>query len=212
MAVASIGVFAPRFYGTRKEWCFSSSAVMGSSLKLSQELGDCPCRLAHKSSIVAALRTSGGFGKRPEAKAKPKILKELEVNKVESTDTYKIFARKVAGEEAQSKWESIGEILIESGASVEVALKERKNFLAAGVKYQHPVLVILEKGEAVEYGVQLAPPKDAKDAKEEATKGGDEKEAPEITVVDLGGKQPEETVPAILRVDDGKSPGKTRKF
>lgn len=135
-----------------------------------------------------------GFGQqRTEIKTKHK-LKNLDPSKVEVVQTFGIFARKLQAGEPVSKWESIGEILLENESDVDTALKERRKKLLAAAKYQYPSFMILETGEELQYGFHKVSEVDSVS------------ENDEITVVDVKGKEPEISIPAILRADDGIKP------
>eukprot|EP00246_Nothoceros_aenigmaticus_P009769 TRINITY_DN25615_c0_g1_i1.p1 TRINITY_DN25615_c0_g1~~TRINITY_DN25615_c0_g1_i1.p1 ORF type:complete len:222 (-),score=25.90 TRINITY_DN25615_c0_g1_i1:156-782(-) len=161
----------------------------------------------HKASIredVYGYRRAGarwvmqsgtGFSKRTESKPKHKVL-TLDVSKAAGVDTFTLFARKIGEDGLGSAWEQIGDLLVESNADVEIALKERRKKLLAAAIHQHPLTLIARLGEDIQYGYK----------KVTEVEGGSESESEsgtDVTPVDIKGKEPEKSVPAILRVDDG---------
>lgn len=139
----------------------------------------------------AGIPEVSGFGsQRAGGKAKHKLL-TLDPAKVEEVQKFDLYARKFTKDEPASKWEPIGEILVEKETNLELALKERRKKLLAAAQHQHPSFLMLSAGEEVQYGYR---------------KAGEEKNETDITVVDVKGKDLDSSIPALLRVDDGVKP------
>eukprot|EP00850_Spirogloea_muscicola_P002319 SM000009S23448 [mRNA] locus=s9:65001:67066:- [translate_table: standard] len=153
-----------------------------------------PPACARYSPLV---RCQAGFGKKVQTKAKPKKLINLEVSKDMKLETYKLFVRK----QSAAKWELLGDIVVETGANVEVAIRERKQKLLAAVKHQYPLLGTLKAGEEVEFGYWLLQGAGGED--------GDKKQVEvnvgDVVLISMRGPV-DDAVPAILRVDDGSRP------
>lgn len=141
------------------------------------------------------MQRGAGFGQqRTEAKTKHKVI-TLDPSKLEEVQKYNIFARKLKKGEPISKWESIGDILLQNQSDLEAALKERRKKLLAAAKYQYPSFVALSTGEELQYG----------SCKADEENNGDENNDG-ITVVDVRGKEPDISIPALMRADDGVKP------
>ncbi|KAH7299122.1 hypothetical protein KP509_25G073800 [Ceratopteris richardii] len=137
---------------------------------------------------MGPLSDVAGFGsQRTGGKMKHRLL-TLDTSKLEKVCTFDLFARKLQENGAASKWERIGEILVEKETDVEMAMKERRRKLLAAAQHQYPAFLMLSAGEEVQYGY---------------CKSGVESKDTEITVVDVKGKDLDDSIPAVLRADDG---------
>eukprot|EP00850_Spirogloea_muscicola_P022106 SM000277S10341 [mRNA] locus=s277:70113:73690:- [translate_table: standard] len=150
-----------------------------------------------RGSYSPLVRCQAGFGKKVQIKAKPKKLINLEVSKDMKLETYKLFVRK----QSAAKWELLGDIVVEAGANVEAAIRERKQKLLAAVKHQYPLLGTLKAGDEVEFGYWLLQGAGGED--------GDKKHVEvnvgDVVLISMRGPV-DDAVPAILRVDDGSRP------
>lgn len=132
-----------------------------------------------------------GFGSQNGGSKTKHKLKTLDPTKVEEVQTFNLFARKLAKDEPASKWEAIGEILVEKETDLELALKERRRKLLAAAQHQYPSFLMRSAGEEVQYGYR---------------KAGEEQKENDVTSVDVKGKELISSIPALLRADDGVKP------
>lgn len=153
-----------------------------------------------RAAALRPLAAGGGFGQKAAAKAKPKQ-ESIDFRRVTSVDTYKLFVRK-SGE----MWGPLGEVLVEEGADVAQALRERRKTLLAAVHHQYP-LFLRPKMEEVEFGIfkdESAPKAVQPAAASNSPPPRMEVPADGIVLTDLGGKLEEgAAMAATLRVDDG---------
>ncbi|MCO5571655.1 hypothetical protein L7F22_025402 [Adiantum nelumboides] len=154
-------------------------------------------RMLRGARSMAPLTDVAGFGsQRTGGKAKHKVL-TLDPAKVEEVLTFDLFARRFSETEPASKWEPIGDVLLEKETDLEMALKERRKKLLAAAQHQYPSLLLLNAGEEVQYGYR---------------KSGEESKDTEIIVVDVKGKELDASIAAILRADDGVKPSPSKRF